>query len=174
MPLDFGLGETPIDASLMSGAAIRPQPKRPVAVAGIALLQILRSLVMLGLIFWLVTFPADDLLHRVEVRAVALLSAGYPMSNDTTTLVLMGAYALLMMVVGAGVWMMKKWASVTLAVLSGLTVAYWTMQLFFTAAFGGSVARGDAERQSIYALMLLDVVIWAYLMYESAVFDEVA
>jgi hypothetical protein len=153
-------------------AAIRPVRRRrpihrPFQISLIAGFQFLKGgfLLLVAGLLWL----APDQLPNSEAFSQMLLIAAHGKSLSG---VLVPAFGLWVCWIGFGLWRMRRRVRRNLAISSVLTIALSLQRL---GLFGESSLTSEANRQSLYILILLDLAVYIYLAFHPAItrsFDQ--
>lgn len=80
--------------------------------------------------------------------------------------------ALFAAVVGWGLWSLKSWARNITLITTGMTVVLWMRAFLFDAAFGDATFHSSFERQTVYIVLLMDILVFLYLWNVPEAFGE--
>jgi hypothetical protein len=72
--------------------------------------------------------------------------------------------------IGLGLWLVKSWARNALMITSGTTVVLWLRRFLLDWSLGTTTLKTEAAQQSVYAVIMIDVLILGCL----ALYPDVA
>jgi len=134
---------------------------RPFQIVLVSGFQFLKGgfLLLVAGFLWL----APDQLPNSEAFSQMLLIAAH---GKTLPAILVPAFGLWVCWVGFGLWRMRRRVRRNLAISSVLTIALSLQRL---GLFGESSMTSEADRQSLYILILLDLAVYIYLAFHPAI-----
>jgi hypothetical protein len=140
---------------------------RPGIVALIALFQFSKAAFLILVVALVWQFPDMQWGSLTFWGIVYIASHGGGAPGFMTPLI--AAYAA---VIGWGLWSMKKWARNLLMITSGFSVVRWARYLFLNSVISGTELskhldslKPGFEQQSVYVLILLDVLVFCCLAF---------
>jgi hypothetical protein len=153
-------------AEAAQDAVANAKPGRPGAVILISLYEFARAALILvaAAAIWIRAHnpPSSDAAQAMSYAALGGLTVAVALA--------LAAYSL---VIGWGLWTLRKWARNILLASSGISSAYWIRHLVITAALSG--VQGSRlfhlERQSSYMSAAINVLIFLFLMFAPGI-DE--
>ena len=151
----------------LDGSRIVTISVRPGIVELVALYQFAKAALLIFTFALVVYYPSLRWESESFWQAVYVASNGGGKPGYQTLAV--GLYAV---AVGWGLWNLKKWARYCLMVTSGMTAALWIRYLSLNFALGWN-SRGPKtgfERESVYMLIMVDVIVFCCL----ALYPDVA
>jgi hypothetical protein len=139
---------------------------RPHAVTAIALFQFARAglILLFALSKWLE--PNARLDSRLDTKILVYIAA-----RQNASSILLPLSAIFVAAVGWGLWRLKTWARTTLITTSGVTVFLWSRRFAFDWAIGSNTLQSTAQVQTIYAVILIDLLIFCCLSFYPDVAD---
>lgn len=142
-----------------------PQSKlRPYPVTFIALFQFLGAGLILLVILSTWLNPDAHLASRQDIQALIFIATRHNLAPKTLIPYIMPIVAAYLIAIGWGLWHLQKWARHLLIGTSGLTVLLW-LKVFLVRqwAFGDEILKDPWARQTVYALILLNALIFGCL-----------
>ena len=142
----------------------RQQVDRPFQVILIASFQFLKAafLIVVSAFLWLSPTSLPDSAAFTQLLFIA--AHGKDVSGYLVPI--FGAYVAY---VGYGIYMMRPSTRTTLAISSAITVAISLKRL---GVFGETSLTGQLDRQTLYILILIDLVIYLYLAFHPAIISS--
>jgi hypothetical protein len=136
--------------------------KRPFAVTLIALFQFAKAVFLLIAARELGVDPTRQMRSPLTVQALMYIAA-----HGNARGVLVPIVATYIGVVGWGLWRLKQWARNLLMVTSAVTVAVWIRRLVLVDwALKSPTLKSELARQSVYIVLLMDALVFAYLAFD--------
>jgi hypothetical protein len=151
------------------------QKPRPGPITLISLFEFVRAGFILVVAFAAWAAPNTHLTSRLDVKVLTYVAARRNLPPAGLIQVLMPLIAAFLIVVGCGLWFLKKWARNTLMITSGMTVVLWIKRLAFDWAIGAVTLQTELQRQIVYFVIIVDALIFGCLAFwpdVSEAFDE--
>jgi hypothetical protein len=104
--------------------------RRPVAVTIIALVEFARAAMILVVAICMPLFPNANLAARTDVKVLTYVSAGQNLPSSVQAPIVLPLAAASLVVLGLGLWFLKKWARNLLMIGSGGVVVLWIRRFF--------------------------------------------
>jgi hypothetical protein len=137
---------------------------RPAPVTLIALGHFCAAGFVLLIVFVTVLDPDAHVNSNLVVQVISYLITRHNIVSAGIFSIVMPAIAGYLAVTGWGLWSLQKWARRLVMATSGLTVALWARALLMREwALGESLFRDELARNTAYALMLINAVIFLCL-----------
>jgi len=86
--------------------------------------------------------------------------------------VLIPLVALFTTAVALGLWFLQKWARNLTLLSTGMTVVLWLRGFAFNAALGKATFQSGLQRQTVWVVILMDALVFAYLWGVPEAFGE--
>ena len=143
---------------------VRRGSGRPTIVTLIALYEFFRAAFILLILLTTRFDPNAYLASRLDAQVLTYVVTRHDISTYANPLI-MPVVAGLVFSMGLGLWLRKKWARNSLMIASGTSVVLWLRRFSLDWAFGQTTLKTPAGQQSVYAVILIDVLIFMCLAF---------
>lgn len=163
---------TPECASSMSDETeVSRREMRPPAIFWLAMFQICRGLFVGGVACIFFLRPDANITSSIGVKVATFIFARQNLTSPIVLITLPPA-AIYLCVSGFALLRLKTWARNAMMSTSGVTVVLWTRRLYFDHILGTPTLQAILQRQSIFAVMCLDAIVFLCLASYSDAFRE--
>ncbi len=138
--------------------------RRPLPITVIAVYQFFAAGFLLVVVLLTICGSAMQIDSSLFVRVVTYVTSGHNLVSAKMIPIVMPVVATYRLIVGAGLLGLKKWARHLLIATSGVTVLIWLRGITIRQwALGESLFRDELARETVYAVIVLNAVIFLCL-----------
>jgi hypothetical protein len=152
--------------SIHRDTPLRKTIRRPLPITVIASFQMGKALFLL--IFAALEWLSPDSILNYPAMAGLFYIATHGRNISGVIIPILGVY---FGFIGLGLWRMKNWARKNLIATSVVTIIIWG-RLFFLEWVHEEPIKLGIDRSTVYSLVLLDIVIFSYLVLYGDIADR--
>jgi len=165
------VGPGSIDPDFFEPPDVHTSNRCPFSILVLALFQICRGIFIAGVVLFILLMPNAGLTSKIEIKILTFIFARQNLSSPIFLIVL-PLSAIYLCVTGFELWRLKKWARNVMMLTSGSTVLMWGRRFYFDYVFGRATLPTALQQQSVYAVMVVNVIIFFCLAAYSDVFKD--
>jgi hypothetical protein len=160
-------------ASILSSERIVPSRHNtlPLSIYALGIFQILRGLFIVILLSIAFLAPSSDYISNINTKIVTYVLARQNISSDGAMIALAFA-AIYFVISGIELLRLKIWAKNLMMISSGSTVILWIRRFWFDNAFGTQTLHTALQKQSVYIVIGIDIIVFMCLGANSDLFRK--
>ena len=162
---DFqGKSEGPFEAHERAGEFLRKRV-RPTAVTVIATYEFFTGALMLLLLLGTWLDPTGHFSGSLDFEILTYVVTQHNVSTYSSSPI-MPLIAAFVVSTGLGLWFLKKWARNILIVVTAMTTVLWLRRFVVDWALGETTLKTQSGRESVYAVVIINALIFYFLAFD--------